>query len=234
VPIALSLLRRIRSHHTERSRLLEYALSASDRERREIATGLHDNVVQNLAGAGYALSSLERDVPTDRRPGARAALSTVQASVESLRGLLLDLAPSDLTATALPRALDGLLAPLHARGLSVTSSVCVPEGVHDAVAVVLYRITREWLAHLADHAWHLGVEISPDGPLGTSGSGVRMRITDDAPTPLRPDSRHRDDTGRLGLALLRDRVTALGGTFDAAPRRDGGTEITVVFPDDYH
>lgn len=224
VPIALSLLRRIRAEHDERSRLLEYALSASDRERREIAAGLHDTVVQNLAGAGYALSSLERDVPTERRPGARAALSSVQESVESLRGLLVDLHPSDLTATALPGALEVLLAPLRQRGLDVTASVSVPAGVHDAVAVVLYRIIREWLVHLTDHAQHLRVEVGPDGP------GVLMRVTDDAPTPLLPDTAHPDETSRLGLALLRDRVTALGGTFEASPQRDGGTEIVVAFP----
>jgi two-component system NarL family sensor kinase len=61
-PITVGLARRVAGHEAERAALLERALSASDRERRQIAADLHDGVVQDLAGAGYALAALKRRV----------------------------------------------------------------------------------------------------------------------------------------------------------------------------
>ena len=53
-PITVSLARRVAGHEAERAALLERALSASERERRQIAADLHDGVVQDLAGAGLS------------------------------------------------------------------------------------------------------------------------------------------------------------------------------------
>ncbi len=67
VPIAASLARRVRRHEADRTPSLERALSASEWERKEIAAGIHDGVVQDLAGVGYALGALSRYVPPERR-----------------------------------------------------------------------------------------------------------------------------------------------------------------------
>ncbi len=68
-PITVSLARRVAGHEAERAALLERALSASERERRQIAADLHDGVVQDLAGAGYALAAVGAAGRRPRRGG---------------------------------------------------------------------------------------------------------------------------------------------------------------------
>ena len=60
IPLACSLARRLQLRQREREGLLQRALDASEVERRQIASDLHDGVVQDLAGVAYALSASAR------------------------------------------------------------------------------------------------------------------------------------------------------------------------------
>jgi len=53
VPLAWTLARRLQRGHREREELLANAVEASTQERRRIASGLHDGVVQDLAGVAF-------------------------------------------------------------------------------------------------------------------------------------------------------------------------------------
>ncbi len=80
IPFAWSLARRLRARLQERELLLHRALEASEVERRQIASDLHDGAVQDLAGVAYALSAAARreeahgsaaDAGSSRRPPSR-------------------------------------------------------------------------------------------------------------------------------------------------------------------
>ena len=60
IPLAWSLARRLRMRLQEREALLQHALESSAVERRQIASDLHDGVVQDLSGVAYALSARAR------------------------------------------------------------------------------------------------------------------------------------------------------------------------------
>ena len=69
IPIAWSLAHRLRLRLQERELLLHRALEASDVERRQIASDLHDGAVQDLAGVAYGLSAAaRREQARARRP----------------------------------------------------------------------------------------------------------------------------------------------------------------------
>ena len=64
IPLAWRLARRVRDAQYDRQRFLELAIDASDQERRLIAGGLHDGVVQELAGHSFQMAAaLEQDPP---------------------------------------------------------------------------------------------------------------------------------------------------------------------------
>src|SRR3954452_13019946 len=60
LPLAWSLARRLRERLEERELLLQHTLEASEVERRQIASDLHDGVVQDLTGVAYKLSARAR------------------------------------------------------------------------------------------------------------------------------------------------------------------------------
>ena len=80
IPLAYSLARRLRDRMREREALTRRALEASEIERRQIASDLHDGVVQDLTGVAYALSAAARRGsgavcrrPRSKRPRRRSA-----------------------------------------------------------------------------------------------------------------------------------------------------------------
>ena len=131
LPIALSLARRLRRAHAEREALLLRALNASDTERRVIAADLHDGVVQDLAGASYALAvAAEKVDGTPANEVARALRTGADAtrqSMRQLRSLLVEIYPPNLRDAGLEPALNDLAAKAVARGVAV--DVDVADGV---------------------------------------------------------------------------------------------------------
>src|SRR3954470_8258862 len=57
IPLAISLLRRLRRQGVEREELLQRALDAAENERQRIARDLHDGTVQQLAGVSFTLAA---------------------------------------------------------------------------------------------------------------------------------------------------------------------------------
>ncbi|HST64126.1 MAG TPA: histidine kinase, partial [Mycobacteriales bacterium] len=92
VPLAYSLARRVARYERERQAMIRLAVEASSAERRRVAGELHDGVIQDLAGVGYALTALDAQIaglggesagsPSGQPIGAlRATLRTAQRLV---------------------------------------------------------------------------------------------------------------------------------------------------------
>lgn len=231
IPIATSLARRVARQETERAALLARALSASERERRTIAADLHDTVVQDLAGVGYALGALTSVVPPERRGIADSCAGSVRSAVETLRRLMVDIYPPDLSGPGLTNAIDDLAGDLREAGTEVTVSTAPLPPLDPEAAAALYRVARESLTNISKHAaaHRVCVEIGPAGPGDTAEPAVRLRITDDG-VGLAPDAMARRTEGHLGLHMLVDRVADLGGRFAVTPGPEGGTVAEAVLP----
>lgn len=232
LPIAASLARRIGRQEAERSGLLERALSASDRERRAIAADLHDGVVQDLAGAGYALAALVPSVSEERRPIAESVGTTVRSAVDALRRLMVEIYPPDLTGPGLANALGDLARPLRDQGVEVRIDVSPLPPLTPEAAATVYRLARETLTNAAKHADARAVRVelgpvddgSPAGP-----AAVCLRVCDDG-VGLPPGALDRRREGHFGLRILADRVADLGGRFSIGPGADGGTVAEAMVP----
>jgi len=152
IPIATSMAKRVRRHDVERSELAERGLAASERERVRIAADLHDGPIQDLAGMGYALGAVAETVP-ERNQALMAKLQvTVQRSIESLRKLMVDLYPPDLSVGQLPQSLSTLAAPLRKKGMHVEMHVGRLPAMNTDVVTTVYRVAQEALANVAQHS----------------------------------------------------------------------------------
>ncbi|MFJ2442715.1 sensor histidine kinase [Streptomyces sp. NPDC087658] len=226
LPVSVHLLRRVSRGDAERSRLLGNALTASERERRAIARDLHDGVVQDLAGVGYALSAVRSGLPAHTAAPARDMLDrvteVVRGAVGSLRTMMVDIYPPDLTEAGLPQAVELLAERLRREGVTVTTAVDVRATLSPDLVVAAYRSTRECVTNILKHAGarHAWIDITGDA------DHLLVRVADDGRGP--GDALGR--SGHLGLRILRDTANELGGRMSVAERTGGGTEVRTVLP----
>jgi signal transduction histidine kinase len=230
LPVALSLARRLRRAHAEREALLLRALNASDVERRVIAADLHDGVVQDLAGASYALAvaaeKVDRTPANELASALRTGANATRQSMRQLRSLLVEIYPPNLRDAGLEPALNDLAAKAVARGVAV--DVDVADGVRpsDEVERLVFRTAQEALRNVVEHAGAETCSID----VHANGSGVELVVADDGRGFERTVLDERRAQGHLGLALLVDQAADLGGSLDIDTTTGAGTRVTLRLP----
>jgi two-component system NarL family sensor kinase len=232
IPAALSLARRLKRHEDERARLLERALSASDRERVRFSADLHDGPIQDLAGISYALGAVAPTVPGQHASLMARVQEGLQRSIQSLRGLMTDLYPPDLASGTLDEALLTATSELQTEGIEVTLDLAPVGKLSPDTVAALYRVARETLANVAKHAAAQAVTVSltlvePSRP--GEDALVRLEVADDG-VGVEPTRLDRRIDGHLGLRLLADRVDALGGQLTVISAPGQGTTVRADLP----
>ena len=230
IPLAWRLACRVRDARRDREVFLEHAIDASERERRAIAAGLHDGVVQELAGHSFQMAAaVERQPPEAelRRILAESSAGTRNA-IRQLRSLLLEIYPPALRDHGLAAALPDAAAPLSARGVAVAVDVEDGLDVPTEVEQLVFRTAQEAIRNVGAHAAAASVAI---GVARTDGV-VRLRVTDDGRGFDADEVARRRAEGHMGLALLRDLAEARGGALriDSAPGHGTTVELEVPAP----
>lgn len=220
LPLVASLARRLQRGHEERERLLTSAIESSERERRRIASDLHDGVVQDLAGVAFGLAPLAEDAArrgAGEEAGAlRDAIARLRAGVREMRTLLVAIHPPSLESTGLEAALHDLLSPLEAEGIA--TELRVDDGVPAADALV-YRVAREALRNVQAHAGATAVRVEL--------SRTRLVVSDDGRGFGDDERARRGEDGHVGLTLLEGLVREADGRLDVRSRPGAGTTVAL-------
>jgi signal transduction histidine kinase len=200
-------------------------LTMQDDERRRIARDLHDSTAQNLLGASLAIRAALA------KSGASAeldeALELIEGSQQEIRTLSYLLHPPLLDEMGLPAAL-----AWYADGFSKRSGLPVALDLPDRCAeagrlplsreaeTAMFRVAQEALANAWRHARASGITIG----LRLDGEGgrrmVRLRIADDG-----QGMEARSGCAGLGLASMRERMKAVGGTLSLESRPGTGVVV---------
>ena len=229
IPVAISLARRLKRHENERARLLERALSVSDRERVRFAADLHDGPIQDLAGISYALGAVAPTVAERHAPLMARVQDALQRSIQSLRGLMTDLYPPDLRSGNLDQTIVTLAEQLRAEGLDVELELADLPPMGEESVAALYRVVRETLANVQKHAEADTVRISLGLVAAAQPPRVRLVIADDG-VGVDPSRLDRRAEGHLGLRLLTDRVEGMGGSLLITSAAGQGTTVQAELP----
>jgi signal transduction histidine kinase len=230
VPLSWSFARRLQRGHRERERLLERAIASSDRERRRIAADLHDGVVQDVAGVAFGLAPLADDA--ERRGDAaeatalRASTERLRHGVRALRTLLVEIHPPSLQTAGLEAVLGDLLSPLAADGVATELDVDDGAAAGTGNDPLVYRVAREALRNVGDHAGATSVRVAVTRVDGT----VRLTVADDGQGFDAGRRASRAEEGHVGLTLLEDLVGGAGGTLDVRSQPGAGTTVVLEVP----
>lgn len=213
----------------------ETALRRAGDERLRVSGELHDIVGHSLGviavQAGVGRHLMERD--PQRAADAldhiadlsRRSLDDMRSVVATLRAGGADFEP--------PRGLADvteLVESTRATGLTVTmtlddDALAVPRQVGAAI----YRVAREALTNVMRHAGATHVDIA----VAVDDTAVELSVLDDgagAPFGAVPRTADRRTDGGHGIAVMRERVEALGGTLTAAPHPGRGFRVVARFP----
>jgi two-component system, NarL family, sensor kinase len=228
IPLAWSLARRLRFRLREREGLLQRALDASEVERRQIASDLHDGVVQDLAGVAYSLSAVVRqDGPIVERQDLVQPADTLRESIRALRSLVIDLYPPDLREEGLDSALRDLVERARHRGVpTALDTSAVRDPIPDAVAGLLYRSAQEGLRNALSHAEATSVRMR----VATEGRLAVLEVVDDGSGFDQATAASRAASGHVGLKALAGLLTDAGGSLDIRSRPGAGTALRAVVP----
>jgi signal transduction histidine kinase len=222
-------VRRERAAEAARSRD-EQARRRAGEERLRIARELHDVLAHNISlinvQAGVALHLID-----ERPEQARGALSAIKdASKEALgelRSVLNVLRETDERPPRSPTAgiahLDDLVSRATAAGLEVRTEVDgSPRPLAARVDLAAFRIVQEALTNVVRHAGPATATVR----LAYGERELTLQVEDDG----RGRTANGKTAGGSGIAGMRERATALGGTLDAGARPGGGFRVRARLP----
>ena len=199
-----------------RARIVE----AGYEERRRLERDLHDGAQQRLVSLGVQIRRLQRTLPRSASilsPAFDQIVNEVGAAITDLRQIASGVRPARLD--------DGLAVALRDLALSspIPVEVEVPsERVAASVEAAAYFVACEALTNAVKHASASKVAVRAARDNGS----LVVSISDDGVggAVARRGS---------GLAGLRDRVAAHGGTLEIVSPRGEGTRIEVAIPCDW-
>ena len=223
-----------RAEEAERTRD-EAARRRAMEERLRIARELHDSlthsisVIQVQAGVAVHLARKRgEDVPP-------ALLAIQEAGADAVRELRATLgvlrSDQDGVGSGLGQ-LDSLVARARAAGLPVTVTVTGEERPLPPEAdQAAYRIVQEALTNVSRHAGLAGGgdQVSASVQLRYTPEALSIQVDDDGNGTVTPAGTRPSGPG-LGLAGMRERVSALGGRLQAGPQDDGGFRVRAELP----
>ena len=213
----------------ELERLQRRMLRQHEEERRRLSLHLHDETAQLFTAVKLQLGVLREQADAALALRLDRVLGLMDEGILSIRNLTNDLRPSlldDLGLLPALRSLAGESAARYGLPIAVEAPDRVPPLSPDA-ELALFRALQEALANVAEHAGATRATVR----LRVDGDAVVLEVRDDGKgLPAAGSIEGRERSGHLGLAGMRERVTALGGklTIGAAP--DGGVQLVASVP----
>ncbi|MEU4428337.1 GAF domain-containing protein [Actinoplanes sp. NPDC024001] len=193
-------------------------VAAADEARRRIERDLHDGAQQRLVALALRLRSAAMDAEQrgDRHQEMTEVATDLMAVIEELRELSRGIHPAVLSDSGLRSALRALgrRAPLP-----VEIDVRLDGRLPQPVEVGAYYVVSEMLTNAVKHAGASVVQVTAEAPDGT----LVLRVHDDG-------AGGADPARGSGLLGLKDRIEALGGTFEINSPAGTGTTVTCRVP----
>jgi PAS domain S-box-containing protein len=206
-------------------------LLTEERERRQIATELHDRIGQTLAVIQIKLAEL-REASASNETAAKALddiRQYIEQTIQDTRSLTFELSPPVLYELGLEAALAWLINQiLEKHGLRVElKDDGRSKPLDNGCRVIMFQSARELLFNIVKHARARSATVS----VRKDGNDIRIEIEDDG---IGFDSSELESSGTgsrgFGMFSIRERLSPLGGHLEIKSEPGRGTHVTLVAP----
>ena len=203
---------------------------AEERERREIAVALHDNIIQELAFIKLRVAQFRGDaVFCGFERNLEEILMLIEGAIQSTRRLTFSISPPILYELGLAAALEWLAEQYEKRHhLRVESQLQAPsKKLPEALAVTLYKCVQELLTNAVKYAESSQVRLKLKArhdqlciTVRDDGIGFDIKQLETAAGPERG----------FGLFSIRERLRCFGGEMRVESAISKGTTVTLTVP----
>jgi PAS domain S-box-containing protein len=210
--------------HLKRMQALAGELSrAEERQRRELATVLHDEIGQNLFAVTTQVLALQNRVESEKENLGKV-LALLDRISQDTRELTFELCPPILYQIGLAPALQRLMDQMsrrHKVEIRLTGGGVGPPDLN--VRGLAYHAVRELVNNAAKHAQaqHVWVDVREEG------AGLRICVEDDG---IGYDCDSHDRRNGFGLFHLSERIELLGGRVDIDAAVGQGCRVRIDLP----
>jgi signal transduction histidine kinase len=218
----------LREREMRIAELSGHLLKVQEEERKHISRELHDETGQALMVIRLYLSMLDKAITTrTAKAKVQELLEVVDRTIVGIRRIIGRLSPLVLQEL-------GLIAAIRkeAKDLAKSSGINARVAVSDDVGRVapevetaIYRVVQESLHNVAKHSNAHFVTIE----LNRTEDHLRLRIEDDG-VGISNVNASNSQRPTFGLAGMRERISALGGTLRVESRKGKGTKILASVP----
>jgi len=221
--------RRLEARTAELERLAARMVHQHEDERRRLSRELHDETAQVFAAVKLELGLLREQAAPALVPRLDRSLGLIDAGIRSIRNVTNDLRPSLLDELGLLPALRALVRDFDARGDLEVRLHAPPNlpATSEAAELGLFRALQEGLANVVRHAGATTVDVTVQARDGV----VTLEVADDGrglPTGMTAEQFER--RGHMGLAGMRERISALGGSVTVQVAPEGGVRLRIRVP----
>ncbi len=208
-------------------------LGSLEAERERLYRDVHDGPAQVLANAIFEVEYLERiaeRAPAEVRQTLKTELSNLKGqfrgSLDSVRAMIYDLRPPELTELGLAEAIRNYASEWEARcGIKVASQLDLKDtGLSPMEELAVYRVMQEALQNVHKHAHASAVGMA----WSRANDTWVLHVTDDGMGfDLVKAARHKKS---VGLLSMRERAELIGGTLQIQSTPGKGTAVTLLLP----
>jgi signal transduction histidine kinase len=207
---------------------------AEEKERRAIATDLHDQVGYSLSLANMQLNEiLEVDSVVERTLLVKDISSILLKALQETRSLIFELSSPTMNeiglAAAISEWLEEQIAKRH--NLKIEFFDATDDNhrktIDSNLRALLFRNVRELLTNVIKHSQAQNVRVQ----IISEGNCLKITVEDDG-VGFNPDADNTKQKAAEGFGLfsIQERMTDLGGSFDIQSHPGKGCRMTLVSP----
>jgi signal transduction histidine kinase len=218
---------RIDSYQKQLRKLASELSLTEARERRAIASDLHDHIGQALAFIKMRISQFQGDaIFCGFEETIGEIMTLLEQTIRSTRDLTFEISPPVLYELGLEAAI-GWLAEEFQKKHGIKVKVVVRNSINplnDELQVMLFKSVQELLTNVAKHAGARKVVVTLD----RHENQIRITVEDDG-RGFDPDqaSAHFGDSAGFGLFSIRERLRYLGGGMQIDSLPGSGARVSV-------
>ena len=203
-------------------------LTAEEKERKRIASDLHDGVGQLMTAAWLNLQAVNDKLPAGDEEYGNLLSKTmllVNESMKEVRAVSHNMMPNALLKKGLVNAIREFIQQLDAAIISINlQAEGLQQTLNSHTETILYRVIQESVNNVIKHAGASRLDIS----IFNDSKGIDVMIEDngsgfDVPAALKKDS-------GLGLQNIISRIQYLHGSVDWDSSPGNGTVIAIHIP----